>query len=400
MSSFSFFVKFLVSFPSAFSHVFCPFALSFFIAFFYCTDITQVTMDTRFGCLQPNLPKDSEARLLIRAAHEVIEGIHNTELGASDLWRYFPTKYYRQLCEGEDTMAEIVARYLHKKLDEIRSQEMTKGDKQQNAISASVQATVATSTPNDTILGQFFKTNSDASFGDILGTVLDLMLAGIDTTAFSAGFVVYYLARNQDKQNKLRNEIRRIFPSRETPITPESLANMPFLKACVKEAMRLMPLSIGVGRVTTQETVVRGYAIPPGVMVITQNQVACRFEENFEKANEFIPERWIFSRGSGTGKKVDSASNDKKSSTKTISDIQEREGKAWRKPHPFLSLPFGFGPRSCPGRRISDMNTYVLLIQLLRNFQIEYHYEDIGVRTRLINIPDKAMQFRFNDIHY
>jgi cytochrome P450 len=238
--------------------------------------------------------------------------------------------------------------------------------------------------PNDTILGQFFKSNSNASFGDILSTVLDLMLAGIDTTAFSAGFIVYYLAKNPDKQEKLRKEIREFLPDSSTPITPEILARMPFMRACVKEGMRLTPLSVGIGRVTTQEeTIIRNYSIPKGTMVITHNQVACRFPENFDRPNDFVPERWIFDR-----------KNDVKMSPSN--DISFKR----KKPHPFLSLPFGFGPRSCPGRRISDMNTYVLLIQLLRNFQIEYHYEDIGVVTRLINIPDKPMQFRFNDINY
>lgn len=126
-------------------------------------------------------------------------------------------------------------------------------------------------------------------------------------------------------------------------------------------------MSLGVGRVTVDDTVIRDYVIPKGVMVITQNQAACRLPQYFDDPDEFIPERWL----------------DKKT-----------------KPHPFLSLPFGFGPRVCPGRRISDMNSYVLMIQLLRAFRIEYHYEDIGVVTRLINIPDRAMQIRFCDLNY
>lgn len=379
-------------------------------------NITQVTMDTRMGCLQPNLPKDSEARMLIRAAHEVIEAIHKTEIGQTDFWRYYPTKIYRQLCDNEDIMAEIVSKYLRIKLDCMSKTALRQGagegtesetssssvtscplsppstESGKNLLtSTSASAASATASPvssvssltssaagtsslaaSETILGQFFKGNSDASFGDILGTVLDLILAGIDTTAFSAGFVIYYLARSQDKQDKLRQEIRQFFPDHKTPITPEALSQMPYLKACVKEAMRLTPLAVGVGRVTTQDTVIRNYVIPRGVMVITHNQVVSRLPQYFDHPDSFEPERWIINR-------------------------QDRSKK---RPNPFLSLPFGFGPRSCPGRRVADMNTYVLLIQLLRNFRIEYHYEDIGVVTRLINIPDKAMQYRFNDISY
>lgn len=392
-------------------------------------NITQVTMDTRLGCLRPNLPKDSEARVLIRAAHEVIEAIHKTEIGQTDVWRFIPTRTYRQLCHNEDLMADIVSKYLRIKLASMEKKSREAEESLLPANSSSVtscpltassdagktsETVCSTSGPPDsgpfssassssssspsltsttassftpsttttagtttlasseTILGQFFKGNSDASFGDILSTVLDLILAGIDTTAFSAGFVVYYLARSPDKQELLRQEIRQFFPDKETAITADALNRMPYLKACVKEAMRLTPLAVGVGRVTTQETVIRGYSIPAGVMVITHNQVASRFPQYFQHPDSFLPERWIHSR----------------------------EDRAKKRPNPFLSLPFGFGPRSCPGRRVADMNTYVLLIQLLRNFRIEYHYEDIGVMTRLINIPDKAMQFRFTDIHY
>ena len=365
-------------------------------------NITQVVMDTRFGCLSPKLDKNSEARKVIRAAHEVIESIHKTEIGQSDLWRFIPTKTYRQLCRGEDVMAQIVSKYLKIKLQSMQKDMQV--EEQDKNISSSLRKSAAVSSaassssqvsssmlsssqnnPNDTILGQFFKTNSDASFGDILSTVLDLMLAGIDTTAFSAGFIVYYLARNPDKQDKLRQEIRKFLPSLSDPITPDIISKMPFMRACVREGMRLTPLSVGIGRVTTaEETIIRNYSIPKGTMVITHNQVASRLPQNFDRPDDFIPERWLF---------------DRKNDGKMMS-TEETKGVKVKKPHPFVSLPFGFGPRSCPGRRLSDMNTYVLLIQLLRNFHVEYHYEDIGVVTRLINIPDKAMQFRFNDIDY
>jgi hypothetical protein len=339
-------------------------------------NVNYVCMDMRMGCLQPNLPTDSEARKLIRSSHEVIEAVHATEIGQTDLWRYFPTKMYRQLCNNQDIMADIVKKYLHEKLVELAERKIGKeaaqlsADLQSDKLKTAVAAAggITGLSASETILAQYFNTETDTSFGDLLGCVLDLILAGIDTTSFSAGFVIYYLAKNPDKQEKLRQEIRMFFPDKSTRITPDVLTKMSYMRACVKEAMRLSPLAVGVGRVTLQDTVIRNYRIPPGVMVITHNQVMSRSEEYFNEPDKFMPERWIVTR-------------------------KER-------PNPFVSLPFGFGPRSCPGRRVADMNTYVLLIQLLRNFNIEYHYEDIGVVTRLINIPDKAMQFRFNDIEY
>ncbi|KAI1287064.1 Mitochondrial cytochrome P450 -like protein [Halotydeus destructor] len=305
-------------------------------------NICVVTLDTRLGCLNPNLAPDSDGVQFIKASHDTIEGVMHTETGQADLWKYYPTKSYRQVCRGQGKMAEIAMKYLKLKQESM--------DKQ----------------PDDrSVLANFFRV-PEATEKDVLGAVLDLLMAGIDTTAFSSGFVLYYLARNPKAQEKMRDEINKFIPEKQSKITPEIISKLTFLKACVKETMRLCPLAIGVGRLTTQEISIDGYPIPVGTMIITQNQVACRQEENFRNANSFVPERWLEDRS--------------------------------KRPSSFLSLPFGFGPRSCLGRRFSDMNSYVLLAKLIQNFKIEYHYEDIGIKTRLINIPDRPMRFRFIDL--
>lgn len=108
--------------------------------------------------------------------------------------------------------------------------------------------------------------------------------------------MLYYLARTPEAQLKLRKEIVELLPSKSTPITSELIAKMVYLKACVKEAMRLRPLAVGVGRLTTQDVTIGNHSIPQGTMIITQNQVACRQEENFKDADAFIPERWFVDR--------------------------------------------------------------------------------------------------------
>ncbi|RWS08875.1 cytochrome P450 302a1-like protein [Dinothrombium tinctorium] len=137
-------------------------------------------------------------------------------------------------------------------------------------------------------------------------------------------------------------------------------------------------------------------------MIITQNQTACLQEQHFEKAKHFLPERWFFRKTS----------------------------KKWSKPSPFVMLPFGFGPRKCIGKKFSEMEIYVLLIkvnyfqllifivfslqifdknfkikqkktffleQILRNFRVEFNHGNIETKTRLINVADKPMRFRFVD---
>ena len=148
---------------------------------------------------------------------------------------------------------------------------------------------------------------------------------------------------------------------------------MPFLKAIVKETLRLRPVSIGVGRLTTKPMVIAGYQIPPGINIITQNQVSCQMDEYFVEAEHFRPERWL-----ATTKKAYQNSNSNRNK--------------------FLWLPFGHGTRMCLGRRIAELEIYIGICRLVTNFKIEYDGDgDIGVRRRLINIPDRPMTFRLVD---
>ena len=57
-------------------------------------------------------------------------------------------------------------------------------------------------------------------------------------TANTTGFLLYYLARNPDKQEILRREILSVVGPRGTPITASSLNKLDYLKACVKEILR------------------------------------------------------------------------------------------------------------------------------------------------------------------
>lgn len=65
--------------------------------------------------------------------------------------------------------------------------------------------------------------------------------------------ILYHLGTNPEKQDKLREEIR----SGENKNA--------YLRACIKEALRIWPVIPGNLRRTTKEHHVAGYIIPKGV---------------------------------------------------------------------------------------------------------------------------------------
>ncbi|CAG2177776.1 unnamed protein product, partial [Oppiella nova] len=293
-----------------------------------------LALDSRLGCLYADqLADDSDVKRLIRAAHETNEAVMRTEM--TDAWQTSDTRDYKSLVSAQDTMAEIIDKYLSAK-------SASQGSSDNNS---------AGDDHHKTSILSHFLSDPHIDRKDLFAMIVDLFLAGIDTTAFSAGFALYHLSRNTGAQHRLRQEIDSILPTRDTPLTPELLARMTYLKACVKETMRLTPVAFGVGRVTTSEMTIAGYRVPKGTQIITENQVASRQPEYFPDPKAYVPERWLKTSGSLTGGGVCPAA-------------------ATGKRSPFLVLPFGYGPRMCIGRRFAEMEIYVFLAKVIQNFRI------------------------------
>lgn len=94
-------------------------------------------------------------------------------------------------------------------------------------------------------------------------------------TASGTTGILYCLALNPDKQEKLRQELRTILPKKDSPLTPENMQDLPYLRACIKEGLRVCPPLAGTARAVGKDIVLQGYQIPKGVtfesLVSTQN---------------------------------------------------------------------------------------------------------------------------------
>lgn len=97
-------------------------------------------------------------------------------------------------------------------------------------------------------------------------------------------------------------------------------------------------------------------------------------EENFEKANEYIPERWL-----------------------KIPD-KETTIASFKNTNPFVFLPFGFGPRTCVGRRLAELEMETIISRMIRNFQIGWHYPDMKFQSKILNTPVGNIKLRLTDL--
>ena len=79
---------------------------------------------------------------------------------------------------------------------------------------------------------------------------------------------MYELAKNPEKQKTLQRELDHVFPDPTEPVTASKLEELKYLRACIKEAMRISPIIIGNQRMAVKDLVLLGYQIPKGVMII------------------------------------------------------------------------------------------------------------------------------------
>nr|QST15059.1 CYP362A6 protein [Diaphanosoma celebensis] len=308
--------------------------------------VAVVALNTRLGCLSPTLAPDSEAQKMITAVNTSFLDITKLEVGFP-LWRIMTTPSLRRLFKAQDFFAETSVKYINATIEKIKSRPEDSDEEQ-------------------TILEQLLLRGM--SLQDAVVMVIDMLMAGIDTTSHTTSFLFYFLAKNPEKQELLRKEVLSVVGPRGSPISLQALNELRYLKACIKESLRLMPATSGNARVVDNDVVLSGYQVPKGSMAIVLQQWMSIQEEYVPRALEYIPERWI--KG------------------------HELESKV----HPYVMLPFGFGTRMCIGRRLAEMEMWQLTVKCMQNFRVEYDYEDIGCEFRMVNVPDKPLKFKLIDI--
>ncbi|KFM67014.1 putative cytochrome P450 49a1, partial [Stegodyphus mimosarum] len=306
--------------------------------------VAFVGLDTRLGCLETNLPPDSDGMKMINSVQTQFDCMNKLEAfsGNIQFWKYFPTLTWRKFTRECDIFTQIAFKYINRAMEELKKKEGNE-DKELTLL----QALLAT---------------KGLDVSGAMVTVADMLMAGIDTTSHSVGYLLYNLARFPDKQQILYEEISKLLPSKDLRITQDVFSELRYLKSCMKESQRMNPVVSGTVRQLENDVVLSGYKVPAGTLIAVILQEIYRDERYFKNPENFLPERWL-----------------------------EKEDKH----HPYAFLPFGFGTRSCIVRGLAELETISLVTEIIRNFKLEYHHEEIDMLTRMINVPDKPLRVNF-----
>lgn len=172
---------------------------------------------------------------------------------------------------------------------------------------------------------------------------IDNVLAGSDTTAISLRSIFYYLMKNPRCMQKVLDELDHAKLSEF--VTWKESNDMPYLQACIKEALRMHP-AVGLlleRHVPKGGIELDGHFMPEGTIVGVNPWVSARNKGVYgDDADDFRPERWL--------------------------EASPEQLVAFER----ANLTFGHGARSCIGKNISMLEIAKLVPQLLRHYRFEF----------------------------
>lgn len=169
-------------------------------------------------------------------------------------------------------------------------------------------------------------------------------MAGYQTTATTLTSTLYHIFRHPDAYVKLCAEVRSSFAN-EDEITGARLVRLPFLDACIRETLRLLPPANGKTAQRTAPTcTIAGTYIPAGTIVSADLYTIQRSAEYFFDPASFRPERWLGGANEDGAFKADNRS-------------------AYR--------PFLIGSRKCIGRHMAQQSIRLAVARLLWRYDIK-----------------------------
>ncbi|WCJ35029.1 cytochrome P450 family 71 subfamily B polypeptide 2 [Euphorbia peplus] len=168
---------------------------------------------------------------------------------------------------------------------------------------------------------------------------LDMFFAGTDTSATVLEWAMSELMKNPRVMKKAQEEVRNVCVNNRK-LDESVIDELKFLKAIIKETMRLHPPAPVVPRLCSEECNINGYNVSAKTEVLVNLWAIGRDFNYWIEPDKFNPERFVGSEVDYTGCN-------------------------------FEFIPFGAGRRICPGIQLGVANVKLALAKLLCDFDWE-----------------------------
>ncbi|XP_074273180.1 cytochrome P450 76AD1-like [Silene latifolia] len=198
--------------------------------------------------------------------------------------------------------------------------------------------------------------DNELSLDDVKHLLLDLFIAGTDTTSNVLEWAMTELLCNPEKMVKAQTELDQVVGKNSGTIQESDISKLPYIQAVVKETMRLhTPGPFLIPHKADKDVELCGYMVPKNAQIWVNTWSIGRDPNVWPDALLFSPERFL-------GSEVDTKGRD------------------------FELIPFGSGRRICPGMPLAYRMVHLMLATLLYSFDWKHanglNPEDIDVEEK------------------
>ncbi|XP_062109581.1 beta-amyrin 28-monooxygenase-like [Humulus lupulus] len=200
---------------------------------------------------------------------------------------------------------------------------------------------------------------------EIAGKVMGLVSAAFNSPAMTTAFIVKYLGQRPDVYDKVRKEQEEIRRSKKEGegLNWEDIQKMKYSWNVALEVMRVIPPLQGTFREAIVDFTYEGYTVPKGWKVYWTMSTTNMNSEHFEAPEEFDPTRYEKS-----------------------SSVQ-----------PYTNIPFGSGPRACPGKEFARLQLLTFMHHLLTKIN---YWDVLNPHTKVLGglnpIPIQGLHIRLH----
>jgi cytochrome P450 len=182
---------------------------------------------------------------------------------------------------------------------------------------------------------------------DVSSNVVTILLAGEDTTANTLAWLVYLVSHNPAVMQQLAQETDELLEDAHWAGRMDVATSHSYVAACAQETMRMKPVAPMLLLEALGPTVIGDVAVPAGAGILALLRGPTMNTRYFDHPEVFDPQRWL-------------ASRDPVNAAAAGTPGRER-----------VSMPFGAGPRICPGRNLALLEISLVTSMLFRNFEIK-----------------------------
>lgn len=175
---------------------------------------------------------------------------------------------------------------------------------------------------------------------EIQGNIITILLAGEETTAHTLSWMLYLMTEHPEVQHKMQQEADAVLGDDTMPPHPGIIEKLNYIEAVAYETMRLKSVAPLLFIEANVDAELAGTTIPKGTPIMLMTRYGALQEENFTDARAFKPERWLDLKLSACAHNRDAF------------------------------IPFGAGPRFCPGRNLAMLEIKMAMAMLCKNFSI------------------------------